>query len=57
MITLCDQFGYDGFWSVAIDITFLVQEILNEFAVRNDKRGICESFEAKDTTVFFGPLC
>ena len=30
--------------------------MFDEFAVGNDERGVCESFETKDTTEFLRPL-
>lgn len=56
MITLGYQPGYDGSRSVAVNVTFLVEEIFDEFAVGDDERGVCESFETKDTTEFLRPL-
>ena len=56
MITLGYQSGYDGSRSVAVNVTFLVEEIFDEFAVGNDERGVCESFETKDTAEFLRPL-
>ena len=56
VIALGYQSGYDGSRPVAVDVTFLVEEIFDEFAVGDDERGVCESFETKDTTEFLRPL-
>lgn len=56
MITLGYQCGYDGSWPVAVDVTFLVEETFDQSAVGYDESGICESFQAEDTSELFRPL-
>ena len=56
MITLGYQSGHDGSRSVAVNVAFFVEEILDQLAVGNDERGIREPLEAEDTTEFSRPL-
>ena len=43
VIALSDQSGHDGSRSVAVNVTFLVEEILDKLPVGYDERGIGES--------------
>ena len=57
MISLGYQSGYDGCWSVTEDVAFLIEEVLDESTVGDDEGGVCEAFEAEDTTELLRPLC
>ncbi len=56
MVALGDEVRDDGVGPVAVDVAFLVEEVLDEFAVRDDEGGVGEAFQAEDAAVFARPL-
>ena len=56
MISLGDQVRNERFWPVAVECTFLVEQILDVFPVTNHHRGILEPFEGKNASIYFRPF-
>ena len=56
MIALSDQSSHDGSRSVAVNVTFLVEQIFDKLAVGYDERGIRESLQAENPSEFSRPL-
>ena len=56
VIALSDQSSHDGSRSVAVNVTFLVEQILDELPVGYDERGVRESLQAENPSEFSRPL-
>lgn len=56
MVALGDEVRDDGVGPVAVDVALLVEEVLDELAVRDDEGGVGEAFQAEDAAVFARPL-
>ena len=55
VIALSDQSSHGGSRSVAVNVTFLVEQILDELSVGYDERGIGESLQTEDSPEFPRP--
>ena len=56
VISLRDQIRNERLRSVAVECTFLVEEILDVLPVADHEGGILEPFQRKDAAVFLGPF-
>ena len=56
VITLSDQSSHDGSRSVAVNVTFLVEQIFDKLPVGYDEGGIGESLQTEDSPEFSRPF-
>lgn len=56
VIALGDHSSHDRSRSVAVNVAFLVEQILDELPVGYDERGIRESLQAENPSEFSSPL-
>lgn len=57
MIAMSDQVCDKGWWPVAVNGTFLVQQIFDVLPIAYHKRSIHESLQREDSSISLRPFC